>query len=243
MEEEILARLITFRRDVVLAIVLNTGRKMITDGSKILAGKLSGDLASFILRSSKEFLEGKDFGVKRYGEYDIYFERIDVKRFLKAIGGELVEDVITLDEFMRMDKEDVIVVDVRSPREYKRSTIPNAINIPLFLDEEYEIIGKTYKKEGKEKAIDLALDIVEKNLKRILGEIKKLDRSKTVVIFCARGGLRSQIMATILKLAGYRVKRLIGGFKGYNLDSNYSSSYQNDNLKNNKNNYKNNKEF
>jgi len=37
------------------------------------------------------------------------------------------------------------------------------------------------------------------------------------------------------------VKRLIGGFKGYNLDSNYSSSYQNDNLKNNKNNYKNNK--
>ncbi|HIP34915.1 MAG TPA: selenouridine synthase SelU-like subunit [Methanothermococcus okinawensis] len=220
MEEEILARLITFRRDVVLAIVLNTGRKMITDGSKILAGKLSGDLASFILRSSKEFLEGEGFGVKKYGEYSIYFERIDIKNFLENIGGELVEDVITLDEFMRMDKRDVIVIDIRSPREYKRCTIPNAINIPLFLDEEYETIGKIYKKEGKEKAIDLALDIVEKNLKRIFGEIKKLDRNKTIVIFCARGGLRSQIMATILKLAGYKVRRLIGGFKGYKLETN-----------------------
>ena len=219
MEEEILGRLITFRRDVVLVIVLNTGRKMITDGSKILAGKISGDLASFILRASKEFLEGRDFGVKRYREYDIYFEKIDVKRFLKSIGGELVDDVITLDEFMEMDKENVIVVDVRSPREYKKGTIPNAVNIPLFLDDEHEIIGKTYKEEGREKAIDLALDILERNLKRILNEIKKLDRGKTVVVFCARGGMRSQIMATILKLAGYRVRRLIGGFKGYRLDN------------------------
>jgi len=219
MEEEILARLITFRRNVVLAIVLNTGRKMITDGSKILAGKLSGDLASFILRSSKEFLEGRDFGVKSFGEYQIYFERIDIKRYLKAIGGELVEDVITLEEFMKMDKDNVIVVDVRSPREYKRGTIPRAINIPLFLDEEHELIGRTYKKEGREKAIDLALNILEKNLKRIIEEIKKLDRDKTVVVFCARGGLRSQIMATILRLAGFKVRRLVGGFKGYKLDS------------------------
>ncbi|HIP90959.1 MAG TPA: selenouridine synthase SelU-like subunit [Methanothermococcus okinawensis] len=218
MEEEILARLITFRRDVVLAIVLNTGRKMITDGSRILAGKLSGDLASFILKSSREFLEDKDFGVKSYREYEIYFERIDIKRYLKAIGSELVEDVITLEEFMNIDRDDVIVIDVRSPREYKRGTIAGAINIPLFLDEEHEIIGKTYKEKGKDKAIELAVNIVEKNLKRILEEIKKLDRGKTVVVFCARGGLRSQIMATILKLAGYKVKRLIGGFKGYKLN-------------------------
>ncbi|HIP84744.1 MAG TPA: selenouridine synthase SelU-like subunit [Methanothermococcus okinawensis] len=218
MEEEILARLITFRRDVVLAIVLNTGRKMITDGSRILAGKLSGDLASFILKSSREFLEDKDFGVKSYREYEIYFERIDIKRYLKAIGSELVEDVITLEEFMNIDRDDVIVIDVRSPREYKRGTIAGAINMPLFLDEEHEIIGKTYKEKGKDKAIELAVNIVEKNLKRILEEIKKLDRGKTVVVFCARGGLRSQIMATILKLAGYKVKRLIGGFKGYKLN-------------------------
>jgi len=36
-------------------------------------------------------------------------------------------------------------------------------------------------------------------------------------VFCARGGMRSQSIATILKLLGFKVKRLVGGFKSYNI--------------------------
>jgi len=216
MDEGILSRLITFTEDVVLCIVLNDGRKMITNGKKILAGKIEGDLASFILTASKEFLKDKKVGVKKFKDYDIYFERISIDKFLKSIGGEFVKNTITVNELLKLiEKEDVIIVDTRSPREFKEETIPGAINIPLFLDEEHALIGKTYKQEGREKAIEIATDIVEKSLKRILNEAKKLDRDKLIVVFCARGGMRSQTMALILQLLGFKVKRLIGGFKAF----------------------------
>ncbi|GEM_PF-1745578 len=216
MDEEILARLITFTDDVVLCIVLNDGRKMITNGKKILAGKIEGELASFILNASKEFLKDKKVGVKKFKNYNIYFEKIDINKFLKSIGGEFVKNAITVREFLELiEKENVIIVDARSPREFEEETIPGAINIPLFLDEEHTLIGKIYKQEGREKAIEIATNIIEKSLKRILNEAKKLDRNKLIVVFCARGGMRSQTMALILQLLGFKVKRLIGGFKAF----------------------------
>ena len=216
MDEGILARLLTFKDDVVLSIILNDGRKMITDGKKILAGKISGELASFILNKSKEILESKKIEVAEFKGYKIYFEPIDIKKYLNSIGKELTDDLITVNDLEELMKEDdVVVVDVRSPREYKERTIPNAINMPLFLDGEHELIGKIYKHEGKDKAMGVAAKIIEEGIKRIMRDATKLDRSKTVVVFCARGGMRSQSIALILKLLGFKVKRLIGGFKAY----------------------------
>ncbi|AEF95714.1 selenouridine synthase SelU-like subunit [Methanotorris igneus] len=216
MDEEILARLLTFKDDVVLSIILNDGRKMITDGKKILAGKVSGELASFILNKSKEVLENKKIEVVEFNNYKIYFEPIDIKNYLNSVGKELTDDLITVSDLEElMKKDEVIIVDVRSPREYKERTIPNAINIPLFLDEEHELIGKIYKHEGKDKAMEVAAKIIEEGIRRIMREVTKLDRNKTIVVFCARGGMRSQSIALILKLLGFRVKRLIGGFKAY----------------------------
>ncbi|WP_423792220.1 selenouridine synthase SelU-like subunit [Methanocaldococcus indicus] len=216
MDEEILARLLTFKGDsgVVLSIVLNDGRKMITDGKKILAGKISGELASFILNKSREIIKNKKIEVAEFNQYKIYFEPINIKRFLDSIGKELTDELITVDELEKI-KDNVIIVDVRSPKEYKNGTIPNAINIPLFLDNEYELIGKIYKNEGKDKALELAARIVESSISRIMREVTKLDKSKTIVVFCAKGGIRSQAVSLILRLLGFNVKRLIGGFKAY----------------------------
>jgi len=222
MDEEILSRLINFTGDVVLCIVLNDGRKMITNGEKILAGKIEGELASFILNSSRELIKDAKKNkttkpvVKNFGEYSVYLELIDSEKYLKSIGGELTNSAITVKELLEiMNDENIILVDVRSPKEFKEETINGAINIPLFLDEEHELIGKIYKKEGKDKAIDTAIEIIENGLKRILNEAKNLDRKKTIVVFCARGGMRSQTMTLILQLLGFKVKRLIGGYKAF----------------------------
>ncbi|ABR56508.1 selenouridine synthase SelU-like subunit [Methanococcus aeolicus] len=214
MDEEILSRLLTFKNTVILAIQLKTGKKLITDGNKILAGKISGELASFILNKSKTI----EFPTTlKYKDELIYFEPIDIKKYLGSIGKELLDEVITLSDFEEMDKSNVVIVDARAPREYAKKTIPNAINVPIFLDDEHETIGKTYKQEGRDKAMNLASEIIGESIKRITQNAIKIDNNKTIVVFCARGGMRSQAMATIFKLLGFKVKRLIGGFKGYNL--------------------------
>ncbi len=216
MDEEILSRLLTFKNDVILVILLKDGRKMITDGKKILSGKISGNIVSFILNHSKNITSPT---VVEYNGELIYFEPINIKKYLNSVGKELIDELITISEFEEMmNKDDIIVIDARSPREYAKKTIPNAINIPLFLDEEYELIGKIYKKDGKDKAVSIASGIIENGIKRIIKTVGTLDKSKTIVVFCARGGMRSQAIATILKLLGFKVKRLVGGFKSYNLN-------------------------
>ena len=63
------------------------------------------------------------------------------------------------------------IVDVRSPSEFSQGHWPGAINIPLFSDIEREIIGKSYKKESRLKAIFNGLKITLPNtLKLIQGQ-------------------------------------------------------------------------
>lgn len=216
MDEEILSRLLTFKENVVLAIRLKDGKKMITNGKNILAGKIGGDLASFILKESKKINSPKT--VEYQGEL-IYFEPIDIKKYLNSIGKELTEELLTIEELEKMNEDEFILVDARTPREYSKKTIPNAVNIPLFLTDEHISISKIYKKEGKDKAMDLAVEIIPNAIDRITKEALKLDKNRTLVVFCARGGMRSQTVAFILKLMGFKVKRLVGGFKSYNIHS------------------------
>ena len=56
------------------------------------------------------------------------------------------------------------IIDVRSPSEYSKGHWPGAINIPLFTNSEREIIGKSYKKESRLKAIFNGLKITMPNI-------------------------------------------------------------------------------
>ena len=51
-----------------------------------------------------------------------------------------------------------MLLDVRSPAEYKHAHIPGAISLPLFTDEERTIVGTTYKQQSRELAIKVGLD-------------------------------------------------------------------------------------
>lgn len=113
-------------------------------------------------------------------------------------------------------KGNYILVDVRSPKEYDEYTIPGAINIPLFSDEERALVGTIYKQESTEKAKKVGIEIVSKRLPKIYNDFLELEKKYgKIVLFCARGGMRSGSLASLLHSLGMRVERIKGGYKGY----------------------------
>lgn len=120
---------------------------------------------------------------------------------------------IKLDEAMSMSNK--IIIDVRSPGEFNEVTIPGAINIPLLDNVERSLVGTVYKHEGITAARELAMCIISPKLPAIIRGIKEVAQEKAIVLFCWRGGERSSFMASILDFMGYKVYRLVGGFKAH----------------------------
>ena len=112
------------------------------------------------------------------------------------------------------------IIDVRSPGEFSQGHWPNAINIPLFSDSERELIGKSYKKESRLKAILNGLKITIPNVRKLLEiiqeTIKKEEKgSKSLRIYCWRGGMRSNTFAWLARTIGINTYLLKGGYKNY----------------------------
>ncbi len=106
-------------------------------------------------------------------------------------------------------------IDVRAPIEFAQDHIPGAINIPLFDDMEREEIGKLYTLVGQGDAIIRGGEIVGRKLSGILERITGLAETGTPVIYCFRGGMRSDSLSSLLTSLGFKVFRLKGGYKGY----------------------------
>lgn len=106
------------------------------------------------------------------------------------------------------------LLDVRSPCEYNHAHIPGAQSFPLFTDDERAQVGTLYKKEGKDAAVKLGLRLVGPKLANLVEEAEKLTiGSKTVRLYCARGGMRSGSLAWLLQTAGFECVTLFGGYK------------------------------
>ncbi|GBF32779.1 selenophosphate-dependent tRNA 2-selenouridine synthase [Desulfocucumis palustris] len=108
------------------------------------------------------------------------------------------------------------LVDVRSENEYNEDTIPGAVNIPLLNNEERAMVGTVYKRENPVKARRLGLNLISPRLPAMLREYEqKASNGRDVVLFCWRGGLRSQFVTYMLDLMGFNVYRVAGGYKSY----------------------------
>jgi tRNA 2-selenouridine synthase len=108
------------------------------------------------------------------------------------------------------------LIDVRSPGEYQGGSIPGAKNIPLFDDEERTLIGTLYKKEGSGEAKKRGIEVVSGKLADIYRRVEAMEQEgKEVVVFCARGGMRSGSLVQLLSSLGHRVHQLEGGYKAY----------------------------
>jgi tRNA 2-selenouridine synthase len=106
------------------------------------------------------------------------------------------------------------ILDVRSPGEYEQGRLPNALNLPLFTNDERVEVGTLYKQEGPLIAFKRGLDIIGPKMRQFVEFVERLN-SKEVLIHCWRGGNRSQSVALLLEAAGFDVSILIGGYKSY----------------------------
>lgn len=106
-------------------------------------------------------------------------------------------------------------IDVRSPKEFAQGHIPNAINMPLFNNEERAVVGTIYKQQGKQPAILKGLEIVGPKLAEFVTIAKSIAIDNTIYIHCWRGGMRSGSVAWLLEMYGFNVFTLKGGYKAF----------------------------
>jgi len=124
--------------------------------------------------------------------------------------------LINRTEFLEAIKEeDALLLDARSPKEYKHAHIPGAVNVPLLNDAQREKVGITYKKEGRDAAVLKGFELVGPHFADIIRHVRSLGEGKAIYVYCWRGGMRSGILAWLLSTAGFRVYRLEEGYKSY----------------------------
>lgn len=142
---------------------------------------------------------------------------------------------LTITEFIE-GCSGALLLDVRSPAEYKHAHIPAAVSLPLFSDGERKLVGTTYKQKSREDAIKIGLDLFAPKMRKMVEEVELLLRARkdvapllpaesesnhvpgkvpAVFVYCWRGGMRSAAVAWLLDLYGYKVFALSGGYKAF----------------------------
>ncbi|MGM0521662.1 MAG: tRNA 2-selenouridine(34) synthase MnmH [Pseudomonadota bacterium] len=107
------------------------------------------------------------------------------------------------------------LIDVRAPVEFAQGALPGAVNLPLMDDDERRRVGIAYKKHGQAAAIALGEQLVSGDVKdaRVKAWLDYVEKHPDAIIYCFRGGLRSQIAQTWLFDAGSQRPRIDGGWK------------------------------
>lgn len=121
--------------------------------------------------------------------------------------------VVDISQFLEL-AQTLHVVDVRSPGEYHQGHIAGAVNIPLFTDEERATVGTAYIQVGRQEAVLQGLDYTGEKM-RALCEAALALNSKQLLIYCWRGGMRSQSMAWLFEMTDLRCVVLEGGYKAF----------------------------
>lgn len=118
-------------------------------------------------------------------------------------------DALDLDAF-----DDII--DVRSPSEFAEDHVPGAINLPVLDDAQRAEVGTRYKQVSAFEARRLGAGYVSENIGRHLaGVLADKPSEYTPLVYCWRGGQRSQSMGHVLERIGWSVSLLAQGYKTY----------------------------
>lgn len=108
-------------------------------------------------------------------------------------------------------------IDLRSEDEFKKGSIPSSINIPILTNEQFKQVGIEYKKNGSDSAVLLGHSLVKGESKKKLVRLwaEHLKENPGSLVYCFRGGMRSEIAVKWLQDYGVNVEKLVGGYKNF----------------------------
>mgnify|MGYP005988176073 CR=1 FL=1 len=108
------------------------------------------------------------------------------------------------------------IIDVRAPVEFAQDHVPGAINLPVLTDSERALVGTIYAQESPFNARRIGGALVAQNTANHLqNALSGKDGGWQPLVYCWRGGQRSNAFATILDQVGWRVQLLKGGYRSY----------------------------
>lgn len=113
-----------------------------------------------------------------------------------------------------LELQNSIFIDTRSPREYEHDHILGAINLPLLNNEEHHEIGIIYKQISRDKAVEKGMGYYAQKIPTIHAAVKD-HPGKNIIVYCARGGMRSGIISSLLDSIGFKVFQVKDGYKGF----------------------------
>jgi tRNA 2-selenouridine synthase len=109
-----------------------------------------------------------------------------------------------------------VIVDARTPSEFALDHVPGAINLPVLSDAERHEVGTIYVQESRFRARRVGGAYVARNVAGYLQTVMaEWPASFQPLVYCWRGGMRSNSMAVILAQVGWRTSVLAGGYHNY----------------------------
>ena len=129
----------------------------------------------------------------------------------------MIQATIDLEKALQYRHDGALLVDVRTPAEFAETTIPGAVNVPIFTDEERAQVGTLYKLQSKAVARKVGIELVAPKIPALLEQVEaaKKGHQGPVIVFCWRGGMRSLAMTSFMNLAGIHARQLSGGHKAF----------------------------
>ena len=120
-------------------------------------------------------------------------------------------------ELKQLIQKNVKFIDLRSEKEFRKGSIPNAVNIPILTSDEYESVGIEYKLYGKTAAIKLGHKLVSGDVKkeRVKDWCTFINKNPKTRIFCHRGGMRSKIALEWINQTKTITSAISGGYKRF----------------------------
>lgn len=109
------------------------------------------------------------------------------------------------------------LIDVRAPVEFDKGAFPHAVNLPIMNDEERHLIGIKYKQEGNTEAVKLGEKLVSGDIRasRVKAWLDFMAKNPKAMLYCFRGGQRSEISQMLIAGEQKNIVRLKGGYKAF----------------------------
>ncbi len=108
------------------------------------------------------------------------------------------------------------IIDVRAPGEFAEDHMTGAINLPVLYDDERVVIGTQYKQESRFAAVKNGAALIARNIAdHLQNHFADKPKDYHPLVYCWRGGQRSESLSTLLRAIGWQVCVVDGGYKSY----------------------------